>query len=90
MDKDRISLFIKESDEWSQSIWNMISQSFFNVGCPNLACLEISAWSEWVDNWVDLDDAVWGEGSVHIRAECPVCSELFDHRDKATLEFGVS
>jgi hypothetical protein len=86
MRKEFIWLFIKEIEEWD--VYDLIDISTFFVTCQN--CLEINVWEDWIENWISLDEEEFGAVAKHIRAECPNCNELYDHKDKATLDFGVS
>jgi len=85
MKKEHIWLFIKEITD--QTIYDLIDIATFNLMCPD--CLEFNTWENWIENWIPLDEAEFGVGAVHIRAECPECHVLYDHKDKMTLEFGT-
>ncbi len=46
--------------------------------CPN--CSAWNYWQDWIANWIDIDEVLYGLNATHIRMECPNCNEIYDHR----------
>jgi endogenous inhibitor of DNA gyrase (YacG/DUF329 family) len=53
-----------------------------NLEIQCFKCAKWSNWKDWLANWIDLPDvAKWGRNARHIRAECPYCNAIVDHRE---------
>ena len=57
---------------------NLLSETF-EIQCPN--CSKWNFWQNWLSNWVDLPSETYGPKAKHIRAECPNCNQIYDHRN---------